>query len=233
MINVEVTQEDLKRPEVYQALMKLIESLNVPLSIETEEPKRAVSAKRNSLPKVKIEIDDEISRAYGAIVTKPKSQFFLTIVKQKGYVSSDEVQEIFQKHFSNFAMKGIGGITGALKRWSSAEGVALPYRHVKDQHGTQYFEWIGIPAELAGSAGLEGEGEGLTLSGEDLKSLIKVVTKHNPQYRTYLDKLIKHGEIKRSELKGNYQDFLNVLTRFNSAYFSPLGDQIKFIAKVS
>jgi hypothetical protein len=223
MINVEVTQEDLKRPEVYQALMKLIESLNVPLSIETEVPKKT-SSKRNTLPKVKVEIDDEISRAYGAIVTKPKSQFFLTIVKQKGYVSSDEVQEIFQKHFTNFAMKGIGGITGALKRWSSAEGVALPYRHVKDQHGTQYFEWVGIPQELDG---------GLTMSKQDHQALIKAVTTHNPKYRSYLERLIKQGVIEQAELKGNYQDFLNVLTQFNSAYFSPLGDQIKFIAKIS
>lgn len=224
MINVEVTQEDLKRPEVYQALMKLIESLNVPLSIEAEVPKKVVASKRNTLPKVKVEIDEEISRVYGAIVTKPKSQFFLTIVKQKGYVSSDEVQEIFQRHFTHFAMKGIGGITGALKRWSSAEGVMLPYRHVKDQHGTQYFEWVGIPQELDG---------GLTISKKDLQALFKAVTAHNPQYRTFLDKLITHGVIEQAELKGNYQDFLNVLTQFNSAYFSPLGDQIKFIAKVS
>lgn len=224
MINVEVTQEDLKRPEVYQALMKLIESLNVPLSIESEIPKKFTNAKRNTLPKVKVEIDHEISRAYGAIVTKPKSQFFLTIVKQKGYVSSDEVQEIFQNHFTDFAMKGIGGITGALKRWSSAEGVALPYRHVKDQHGTQYFEWVGIPQELD---------EEITISETELKKLIKIVTKHNPHYRGFLDKLIKQGMIQQSELKGNYQDFLNILTQFNSAYFSPLGDQIKFIAKIS
>jgi len=231
MINIEVTQDDLKKPDVYQALMKLIESLNVPVQIETDPPKKSVYTKKSALPNVKVEIDQEVSHAYGAIVTKPKSQFFLTVVKQKGYVSSDEVQEIFQKHFSNFAMKGIGGITGALKRWSSAEGVSLPYKHVKDQHGTQYFEWVGIPAELSAKSDYEDSDE-LTLSEVDRKALIKAVTKHNPKYRSYLDKLLTHGVVKQSELKGNYQDFLNVLTQFNSAYFSPLGDQIKFVARV-
>jgi len=241
MINVEVSQENLKKPEVFQALMKLLESLNVPLNIEPEPVKRSAKPKRNALPRVKLDIDEDVTKAYGKIITKPKSQFFLTLVKRHHRISSDEVQDAFQQYFNNFERKGIGGITGALKRWSQAEGVALPFEHEKDQHGTQYFRWVGIPPELLLDRDDEATSETADASAPALsdakkKELIEHIASHNKRYVKHLNKLLSQGSLKRTELKADqsvWGDFLTALRTFDSTLFLVSGDGISLLVAAS
>ena len=243
MINVEVSQENLKKPEVFQALMKLLESLNVPLNIEPEPVKRSAKPKRNALPKVKLDIDEDVTKAYGKIITKPKSQFFLTLVKSHGRISSDEVQDAFQQYFNNFERKGIGGITGALRRWSQAEGVALPFEHEKDQHGTQYFRWVGIPPELlldrddeASDESAEDASTSTKLSDTKKKALREHVASHHQRYVKHLNKLLTQGSLNKSDLKtdkGEWMSFLTALTSFDSTLFSTSGDSVLLVVAAS
>jgi hypothetical protein len=237
MINVEVTQEDLKNPEVYKALMTLIESLNVEMSVEVKNEK--IKKKTSNMqPRKKIHLDPVVESVYGKTINKPKSLFFLTIVKEHGRVSSEQISEIFSEYFDDFKMKAIGGITGALRRWAKDKDMALPYKHSKDgREGKQYFEWVDIPQELIDNASdlaaaeLQEEHTD-RISLEEQERVIRLMSEKQSSYRKVVESLFKNGSVTSQDFKGDWFTFLNDLVSLKVDYFKTLNQEVRLNVSV-
>ena len=150
MISIEVSSENMKRPEVYEAVIRLIESLNGSSTPLTTLPvKRKASARRASEQVGIPEIDDVVRSAYQGTIRKTKSLFFLSVIKRHGVADSNQIVLEMEKHYPTFTRKSIGGITGAIRRWFDKKGIELPYHAEPDKsrNGIHIFTWVESNAE--------------------------------------------------------------------------------------
>lgn len=134
MINVQISSDQLKNKETLKALQNLLAHLGEQ-TIETK-----VKKQRDPVPDVKIHPD--VLNAYGDYIKKVKTLYFLTLIKEKKRISSDDLISEMTKAYPNFHPRGIGGITGAFARWSREMKLQIPYAVRKDRHGFNYFTWL-------------------------------------------------------------------------------------------
>ena len=211
MINIQVNQEDIKRPEVYEAVMQLLghlsgthESMN---PVEVKSPK----ARRKDEQVGKPDIDQEIQEQYGQFISKAKSLYFLSIIKRNGAVNSDQIAEAMQMHYPSMTRKSIGGITGAVSRWFQANNMDLPYMSINDKtrNGIHIFTWVGNDE----------------LSQADRQDLInRLPTK----YQSAMTRLLDEGSIGKEELKSRFQAFSKAVLGLGTNYFESEGNRIVF-----
>ena len=87
MINIQVNQDEIKRPEVYEAVMVLLGHLSgVNESLAPAESKPTKSRRKDEQVG-KPDIDEEIQEHYGHLISKAKSLYFLSIIKNNGSTS--------------------------------------------------------------------------------------------------------------------------------------------------
>ena len=146
MINIEISAENMKKPEVYQAVIRLLEAMSdveSMISIKSLSNKRKAKARHASEQVGVPDIDDEVRQAFQGSISKAKSLFFLSVIKRHGVADSNEVVKEMEKHYPNFTRKSIGGITGAIRRWFDQKGIELPYTAEPDKsrNGIHIFTW--------------------------------------------------------------------------------------------
>lgn len=137
MINLQISSDQLKNKETLKALQSLLAHLGEQ-TIETKENK--VKKQHDPIPDV--EIDKEVMQTYGDYISKVKTLYFLSVIKQNQLISSSDLIEEMTKAYPNFQSRGIGGITGAFSRWSREMNLQIPYAVRKDRHGFNYFTWL-------------------------------------------------------------------------------------------
>ena len=88
MINIEISKEDFQRPEVYSAVIRLLETINgTPTSAAFNEPapiRKRANARRASEQVGTPLIDEQVRAAYQDTISKAKSLFFLSTIKRLG-----------------------------------------------------------------------------------------------------------------------------------------------------
>ena len=145
MINIQVNQEDIKRPEVYEAVMQLLGHLSGTHEARSPVEVKSPKARRKDEQVGQPDIDHEIQEQYGQFISKAKSLYFLSIIKRSGSLNSDQIAEAMQMHYPSMTRKSIGGITGAVSRWFQANDMNLPYMSINDKtrNGIHIFTWVG------------------------------------------------------------------------------------------
>lgn len=143
MISINLTAEDLANPKVGAALTSLIFALNpASSSLNTKTP-RAPSISRRSLPHKKstLDIDPDVQALYGELLSKPKALYFMSEIKRAGSISSHDIYLEMERMFPYFAPRSIGGLVGAITRWSKTSGVSTPFVTQKSPLGETLFVW--------------------------------------------------------------------------------------------
>lgn len=134
MINVQISSDQLKNKETLKALQNLLAHLG--------EQKIEEKKKRVPDPTPEVEINNSVLNAYGDYIKKVKTLYFLTVIKEKKRISSDDLISEMTKAYPNFHPRGIGGITGAFSRWSKEMKIQVPYAVRRDRNGDHYFVWV-------------------------------------------------------------------------------------------
>lgn len=137
MINVQITSDQLKNKETLSALQNLLSHLG--------EQKAEVKEKKQLDPTPDVEVDPEILLSYGDYIKKIKTLYFLTLIKKRERISSNDLIDEMTKAFPSFQSRGIGGMTGALSRWGRERDFQVPYVVRKDRYGFNYFIWVATP----------------------------------------------------------------------------------------
>jgi|LauGreDrversion4_2_1035121.scaffolds.fasta_scaffold399458_2 hypothetical protein len=198
MIHIEIKQSDLQRPEVYSAMLALIESLKAAPSLEFEI-KRTAPMERVSTLITEPNIDPEIEQTYQSTIKQKKSLLFLSIVKQAGRIRSEDAQLELQKYFSDVRPKSMGGITGAISRWLDEMRMPRPYDTEIDPKGdSKIYVWKGIESTISESS----------MSESDWKSFVSQV---DPAYQGALKQLRKTGSCDKSWANSKGIDFLGLI----------------------
>lgn len=211
MINIQVNQDEIKRPEVYEAVMVLLGHLSgVHESIAPADSKPAKSRRKDEQVG-KPDIDEEIQEHYGHLISKAKSLYFLSIIKKNGTVNSDQIAEAMQMHYPSMTRKSIGGITGAVSRWFQNSQMDLPYMSINDKtrNGIHIFTWIGDEE-------LDEEGR------QDL------INRLPAKFQTPMTRLLDEGSIGKEELKSKFQAFSKAVLGLGTNYFESEGNRIVF-----
>jgi hypothetical protein len=215
MITIEVNDDQLKRQNVLEALIKLLESLNGTESVPIESPVIKKRTPRRRDPSMSPPIDPEIRDKYGYLISKDKSLYFITLVKKNVTIDSDHIEVEMQKYYPEFTRKSIGGITGAIQRWFATKSISLPYTSKQDRNrnGIHSFIWIGFQDSLA------------PLTDAEKKDLIARVGK---KFRTNLKKLLSNGKIRKDDVS-NFSDFAREVVNLKAVdCFDVQGDEIIF-----
>lgn len=216
MINIEITQEELMRPEVYSAMLRLLEAMNgtTPMisSAEPSPVRKRVNARRASEQVGTPYIDEEVRASYQDTISKAKSLFFLSTIKNLGVADSDQIVKAMEAHYPNFTRKSIGGITGAIRRWFDNKGAVLPYTAEPDRsrNGIHIFTWVEM-AKLS------------TADINDLKSRI------NSKFHSKFNKLIREGSISKGDFAAKTQDwskFVLDISKLGTSHFENEGDKL-------
>jgi hypothetical protein len=199
MIHIEIKPLDLQRPEVYNAMIALIESLKSAAPSSDLEVKRSAPAERVSALIAEPSIDPEVEATYQSTIKQKKSLFFLTIVKQAGRIRSEDAQLELQKYFSDVRPKSMGGITGAISRWLDEMRMPRPYDTEIDPKGdSKIYVWKGIESAISESS----------MSESDWKSF---VAQADPVYLSALKHLRKTGSCEKTWASNKGIDFLGLI----------------------
>ena len=216
MINIEISKEDFQRPEVYSAVMRLLETINgAPTSSVSNEPspvRKRANARRASEQVGTPLIDEQVRAAYQDTISKAKSLFFLSTIKRLGVADSDQIVKAMEAHYPNFTRKSIGGITGAIRRWFDNKGSTLPYAAEPDRsrNGIHIFTWVDTPK----------------LSATEVKELKSRV---NSKFHAKFNKLIREGQISKSDFASKSQDwskFVLDISKLGTSHFENEGDKL-------
>jgi hypothetical protein len=216
MLKLEISKEDLSRPEVYSQLIQLLECLNgstTPVAVKT--PVKKGPSRRLSELVGEPDIDVEVQEAFGDTIKKAKSLYFMSIIKRLGEANSDEVERQMKMHYPNFTRKSIGGITGAIRRWLTKARIELPYASRADQtrSGVHIFTWVRT--------------EGAGLSASERGRLLDTVS---TPYRKHLEHLLSQGSIGKDTVKRKWAAFSKEISDLGTSYFENHGDRIIFRA---
>jgi hypothetical protein len=203
MIHIEIRQSDLLRPEVYSAMLNLIECLKASPAQELDI-KRPASFERVSTLIAEPNIDPEIEAMYQSTIKQKKSLFFLSLVKEAGRIRSEDAQTELQKYFSDVKPKSMGGITGAISRWLDESKMPRPYETEVDPKGdSKIYVWKGI--------GRAESADETQMSESEWKAF---VSQADVPYQGALKHLRKTGSCEKSWVsnKGiNFLDFLQAV----------------------
>ena len=216
MISIEITQEDMKRPEVYEAVLRLLEKLNgTPMPMVSSTKKKA-SARRASEQVGTPEIDPIIQKTYQDSISKAKSLFFMSVIKRLEVADSNQIVQAMEVHYPNFTRKSIGGITGAIRRWFDKKGIPQPYTAEPDRsrNGIHIFRWIEGSYEDESS-----------LSPKKAKELLASVSE---KFQTQFKKLTTNGRISKKDFKQSrdYSNFVREINALGTDYFENEGNQL-------
>lgn len=219
MISIEISQDNMKRPEVYEAVLRLLESLNgAPAPMLNLPLKRKASARRASEQVGTPEIDEAVRQAYQRSISKAKSLFFLSVIKRYRVADSNQIVVEMEKHYPNFTRKSIGGITGAIRRWFDKKEIILPYRAEPDRsrNGIHIFTWITALDE-----------EGKSANAVDAKELLLKISE---RFQTQFQKLITSGQISKKDFKrvADYSLFVKEVNGLKTDYFEPSGNKLVY-----
>ena len=211
MINIQVNQDEIKRPEVYEAVMLLLGHLSGAQEALAPAETKSSKARRKDEQVGKPNIDDEIQDKYGHLISKAKSLYFLSIIKKNGTVNSDQIAEAMQMHYPSMTRKSIGGITGAVSRWFQNSQMDLPYMSINDKtrNGIHIFTWIGDDE----------------LSEESRQDLINRLP---TRFQSSMTRLLDEGSIGKEELKSRFQAFSKAVLGLGTNYFESEGSRIVF-----
>ena len=203
----------MKKPEVYQAVIRLLEAMS---DVESMAPIKSLSNKKKAKARHASEqvgvpdIDDEVRRAFQDSISKAKSLFFLSVIKRHGVADSNEVVKEMEKHYPNFTRKSIGGITGAIRRWFDQKGIKLPYTAEPDKsrNGIHIFTW--------------------TMSSVTKVNTEELSVKISKQFQTQFTKLVTVGKIGKKDFKraAEYNRFMKEVVALNTDYFEPSGNEL-------
>jgi hypothetical protein len=219
MISIEISQDNMKKTEVYEAVLRLLESLNgAPAPILNLPLKRKASARRASEQVGTPAIDEGIRQAYQGSISKAKSLFFLSVIKKYGVADSNQIVLEMERHYPNFTRKSIGGITGAIRRWFDKKGIILPYRAEPDRsrNGIHIFTWV------TGSGS-----EDNSANAVDAKELLLKISE---RFQTQFQKLITSGQISKKDFKraADYSNFVKEVNGLKTDYFEPSGNKLVY-----
>lgn len=209
MITIQIDQDDIKRPEVYEAMIQLLNQINgiqgIPVPMET----KAQRVRRKNEQVGDPDIDTEIQEKYGAAISKAKSLYFLSIIKRNGTVDSLQIQSAMRQHYPQMTRKSIGGITGAVSRWFQKHNQRLPYDSTNDKtrNGIHIFTWVGDQ----------------TLSDEERDELLSRMPN---RYQAPFSKLLETGSIGKSELGTKFTAFSKAVNELSTDYFENEGNMI-------
>ena len=216
MISIEISQEDMKKPEVYEAVLRLLEKLNgTPMPVIQVE-KRKANARRASEQVGTPEIDADIQQTYQDSISKAKSLFFMSVIKRLEVADSNQIVQAMEVHYPNFTRKSIGGITGAIRRWFDKKGIPQPYTAEPDRsrNGIHIFKWVEAQSD-----------EDSTLSPLKAKELLSAISKNfKPQFK----KLTTTGRISKKDFKQSkdYSLFVREINGLGTDYFENEGNQL-------
>lgn len=212
MICIEIKAEDLKSKKVYQALLQLLSALHTchaeSLYVKVQETNhtKLVSPSNKSHSKENPPIDPIIKDEYGHIISKNKSLYFLSLIKNFTSINSDQIAREMKVYYPLFSRKSIGGITGALKRWFENEQLSIPYLSVPDPHysGIHIFTWMTKSSPQ--------------INIQQQNALMNQVPK---KYQSYLLSLLMQGTIKKNSMgHSTFHNFIKILNKLPSQYFS-------------
>jgi hypothetical protein len=143
MISINLTAEDLADPKVGAALTSLLSALNPASSSLKPETPRAPSISTRSLPykKSNLDIDPDVQALYGELLRKPKALYFMSEIKRAGSISSHDIYLEMERVFPHFAPRSIGGLVGAITRWTKTSGMSAPFVCQKSPLGETLFVW--------------------------------------------------------------------------------------------
>ena len=111
VLTIQITQDEMKRPEVYETVMQLLNQLSGAQSAPAPVEVKVSKARRKDELVGRPDIDPEIQARYGERISKAKSLYFLSVIKRLGSVNSDQIAEAMQVHYPSMTRKSIGGIT--------------------------------------------------------------------------------------------------------------------------
>ncbi len=217
MISIEINQEDMKKPEVYGAVLRLLESLNGAPAPAPTPVKKRVNARRASEQVGNPNIDEQVRQDYQSMISKAKSLYFLSTIKRLKVADSDQIVKAMEAHYPNFTRKSIGGITGAIRRWFDNKGATLPYfaEPDKSRNGIHIFTWSDVPS----------------LSEEEVNTLIGQVS---TKFQTKFVKLIENGHISKSDFANKTREwtkFVHDVSKLGTSYFENEGDKLIYRLK--
>lgn len=216
MIRLEISQEDMGKPGVYENFLRLLNSLNDQSLASVKQEPVKVSQRRSSEQVGDPDIDPDVKARFGETIKKAKSLYFMSIIKRGGEVNSDEVERMMKTHYPTFTRKSIGGITGAINRWLTKASIALPYASRADQSrsGVHIFTWV-----------QQEESEPL-ISDKERTRLTKLISRRNQKH---FIRLLDEGRIGKDTVKQRgWADFSKEIVDLGTGLFENDGDQIIF-----
>lgn len=216
MLKLEISKEDLSKPEVYSQLIQLLECLNGGATPAAAKPTvKKVPSRRLGELVGEPDIEEEVQNAFGDTIKKAKSLYFMSIIKRLGEANSDEVERQMKIHYPNFTRKSIGGITGAIRRWLTKARIELPYASRADQtrSGVHIFTWV--------------RSESVGFSDTDRVQLLDAVS---ATHRKHLEYLLSQGSIGKDTVKRKWGAFSKEISDLGTSYFENHGDRIIFKA---
>ena len=209
MITIQVSQEEVKKPEVYEAMIQLLGQLSGVQEVAIPSETKAQKVRRKNEQVGEPDIDPEIQVKYGPTVSKAKSLYFLSIIKRNQTVDSLQIQAAMKKHYPHMTRKSIGGITGAVSRWFQKHSQVLPYESANDKtrNGIHIFTWVGD----------------LALDQTERQEMLDQIP---ARHRVSLNKLLDTGSIGKDELGNRFTSFLKAVNSLETDRFENEGNKI-------
>ena len=229
MLQIEISQQQMQKPSVYQTVLQLIELLNDrPAPVSSPPPvEKKIRRRTQPKPSVRPTISSVVDYHFRDIIKREKSLYFLTIIERSGKIDSDQITYQMQEFYPDFCRKSIGGITGAVKRWFKKNSLEVPYESDKDINGDQYFEWIFHNTE---EEDVVQQGAQFNHLFNDVKAEYKDLVKKLRENRTLTKK-----QIERKLGKGQFNAFVKHIAelsrKYNITYLEPQDNAILFQGK--
>lgn len=142
MITLQITHDQLQNPKTAEALKELISHLGGKAPAPIKSPKKIRTRSEMSPDFV---IDADVLEKMKGIVNKKKALLFLTILKEHGTISSNNLAVLMKSAFPDFQPRAMGGITGAVTRWVRESSKSPVFISYKNHYGETYFRWLGFP----------------------------------------------------------------------------------------
>jgi hypothetical protein len=148
MIQISISDSDLKNAAVSTALASLIQALSNPKRGAASAPatrptprgrKGAAAPKAVKAPKPAAKLRRLSPDEWAAFVKDlPEAQKrFLELLKKRRKLSASDAM----KDLGIADPKGFGGMIGALKRWAPVRGVVLPFKNGTTKSGEKAWVW--------------------------------------------------------------------------------------------
>ena len=232
MLQIEISQAHMQKPEVYQTVLQLIQMLNdkpesVSQPVPTATPEKKTRRRTQPKPAARPAISPIVDYHFREIIKREKSLYFLTIIERAGKIDSDQITYQMQEYYPDFCRKSIGGITGAVKRWFKKNNLDVPYESDKDINGDQYFEWTFHNTE---EDDVVKQGAKYNHLFNDVKAEYKDLVKKLRENRT-----LTKRQIEQKLGKGQFNAFIKHIAelsqKYNITYLEPQDNAILFQGK--